>query len=387
MGGCGGDSGSGSELDTSLLAAQVEDWTMSKEDLENVIAKLTKAQKERYDTEAGRAELTDRFLEEELFYREGKRIGLEEDENVKELIDQAVRRILIAEFYKNQIEEVARPSDEEARLHYDENEDNYISQEVVRARHLFAERQDKIMEMKKRLDDGEKLTKLIRKHSDDTMTRDDDGDLGYFNPGGYIRFVGYSPEFSDAVFALEQGEISEPIKWEKGWSIVAVLEKRPEMLKPFEDVREEISKRLGRMRIEEVRRDVVANLKNSYDAKNYYQEALNLVQRSAEEIWNFAQVTTDPYKRLESYREIIDKFPDSEYAPQALFMVGFVCAEEIKDFPQADQAFTEVINKYPGSDVAKSAEWMLKNLNKPLPEFEDLDELHQKIEDKKQDTE
>lgn len=375
---CGGDY----ETDTSHLAAQVEDWAMTKDDIENVITKLTQSQKKRYDSEAGRAELTDRFIEEELFYLEGKRIGLDQDEEVKEQIDQAVRRIIIADFYQKRIEEAARPTEEEARQHYEENEDTYISQEIVRARHLFTKSKDKIFEMKKKLEEGEALTKLIHEYSEDDLTKKDDGDLGYFNPGGYIRFVGYSKDFSDAVFALELGEISEPIKWEKGWSIVAVIEKRPEMLKPFEEVKEEISKRLSRMRVEEVRRDVVAKLKQNYSAKNFYQEALDLVQRSPEEIWNFAQATTDPYQRLTSYKEIVDKFPESEYAPQALFMVGFVCAEEIKDFPQADRAFNEVITNYPGSDVAKSAEWMLKNMKQPLPEFEDLDDLHQKISDK-----
>jgi peptidyl-prolyl cis-trans isomerase C len=377
--GCGG--GGEYKPDTSTLAAQVEDWTMSKDDIEEVISKLTQTQKQRFDSEAGRAELTDRFLEEELFYKEGKRLGLDKEEEVQEQIDQAVRRILIAEFYKREIEEAARPTEEEARRHYEENEDNYISQEVVRARHLFTESKDKIFEMKKKLDEGEPLTKLIHNYSEDELTKKDDGDLGYFNPGGYIRFVGYSQDFSDAVFALEKGEISEPIQWEKGWSIVAVIEKRPEMLRPFVEVKDEISKRLGRTRVEEVRREVVAKLKTQFEAKNYYQEALELVQRSPEEIWNFAQATTDPYQRLSSYKEIVEKFPDSDYTPQALFMVGFVCAEEIKDLSQADRAFNDVISRYPGSDVAKSAEWMLKNLNKPLPEFEDLEDLHQKISD------
>jgi peptidyl-prolyl cis-trans isomerase C len=386
MFGCGGGGGE-YESDTSHLAAQVEDWTMTKDDIENVIAKMTQAQKKRYDSEAGRAELTDRFLEEELFYREGKRIALDQDEDVQELIEQAVRRIVISEFYKKNIEQAARPSEEEARQHYEENEDNYISQEVIRARHLFTESKEKIFEMKKLFDEGEKLTRLIHKYSEDDLTKKDDGDLGYFNPGGYIRFIGYSQEFSDAVFAMEEGEVSEPIKWDKGWSIVAVVEKRPEMLKPFEEVSEEISKRLGRMRVEEIRRDVIANLKTNFEANNYYQDSLDLVQRSPEEIWNFAQATTDPYQRLNSYMEIVDKFPESDYTPQALFMVGFVCAEEIKDFTQADRAFTEVINKYPGTDVAKSAEWMLKNLNKPLPEFEDIGDLHKKISDKAQENE
>ena len=55
--------------------------------------------------------------------------------------------------------------------------------------------------------------------------------------------------------------------------------------------------------------------------------------------------------------------------------------EELKDFVGADRAFNKVLEHFPGTDVAKSAEWMLKNLNKPLPDFKDLDDLHQQISD------
>ena len=60
-------------------------------------------------------------------------------------------------------------------------------------------------------------------------------------------------------------------------------------------------------------------------------------------------------------------------------MIGFVYAEELKSMPDADRALTRVINDYPNSEIAATAEWMLNNLDKPLPEFEDLDDLNEKI--------
>ncbi|MFH1755954.1 MAG: peptidyl-prolyl cis-trans isomerase, partial [Candidatus Latescibacterota bacterium] len=260
LGGCGKGDGGGDAADTDIsrLAAEVNDWTMTKDEIEAVIAKLSDSQKKRYDNDEGRADLTDRFLEEELFFQEGMKSDLENDESVQEKLKQAKRRIIIGEYYRKYIEEIAQPTEEEARQHYQENQDTYITPEIVRARHLFSKREEKIREMKQRINNGEKMTKLITEHSEDTLTKQDEGDLGYFNPGGYIRFVGYSQDFSDAVFALELGEVSEPIKWEKGWSIVYIEEKRPEKLKDFEEVKDEISQRVGRIRIEEVRRNVVA---------------------------------------------------------------------------------------------------------------------------------
>ncbi|MCI0452469.1 MAG: tetratricopeptide repeat protein, partial [Candidatus Latescibacteria bacterium] len=70
------------------------------------------------------------------------------------------------------------------------------------------------------------------------------------------------------------------------------------------------------------------------------------------------------------------------YAPQAMFMIGFVYAEELKDYLTADRTFNQLIEKYPESEMAQTARWMLDNLEKPLPKFEDLDDLNRQIEEK-----
>ena len=107
---------------------------------------------------------------------------------------------------------------------------------------------------------------------------------------------------------------------------------------------------------------------------------MSVVERTPEELWNLAQNSTDSQQRLRYYEQIVEKYPTTDFAPEALFMIGFVYAEEIQSPTDADRAFNRVINEYPNAEVAKTAEWMLKNLDKPLPEFEDLDDLQKKIE-------
>jgi len=65
-----------------------------------------------------------------------------------------------------------------------------------------------------------------------------------------------------------------------------------------------------------------------------------------------------------------------------MFMIGFVYAEELKDFTMADRTFNDVITKYPDTEMAQTARWMLDNLEKPLPKFEDLDDLNRQIDAK-----
>ena len=98
-------------------------------------------------------------------------------------------------------------------------------------------------------------------------------------------------------------------------------------------------------------------------------------QQSPEEIWAKAQTEIEPASRIRMYRKIINRFPDHEHAPEALFMVGFIYSEELGKEDLATKTFEELIKRYPDHTIAETAKWMLDNMNKPLPVMEPLDDI------------
>lgn len=381
--GCGGGKEDKSAVENEdYLAARVGDWTLTKEFLYDYISKMPATKKEQYDTPGGRAELANEFINQELYYREGLRLKLEDKDWVKKQIDDVTRKILINAYYKENVDALARPTLEEMKEYYDLHQDKYKTLPIARAQHIFSKDKDKLVDIKRQIEEGgEKMTTMAHKYSEDDFTRTDGGNLGYFNPGGYIRGVGYSETFSDTVFKMEPKKIYGPIKWEKGYSLVRVNEKRPAQLRPFDDVKDEISEILTKERIEEVQREVSNEIRKNYDWRNYMDEYYRDIQRSPAELFEYAQNTNDPYVRIKAFEEILDKFPEDKYAPQAMFMIGFVYVEELKDKHSGQRYFAKLIEQYPDSDVADSAKWMLDNIDKPLPEFESIDDLNKKLSD------
>ncbi|MEE9269644.1 MAG: peptidyl-prolyl cis-trans isomerase [Candidatus Krumholzibacteria bacterium] len=375
-----GDKGESSVAEAEL-AGRVDDWTFSREELQVALDALPEGKRQEYDTPGGRAEMTDKAIELELYYQEGLKLGLDKDQEVREQVENYERTVIIGAYFDREIKPLALPTEEELYEYYESHPERFTTRPIRRAQHIFSKKREKLVDFKKRIAAGEPMTTLAHKYSEDDLTRDFGGDLGYFNPGGYIRGIGYSTEISDLVFSMERGVVSEPIKWEKGYSLVRVTEIRPAVLKPFEDVREQISGDFLKRKIEGTKTLVFKALQEKHDVTNYFAEELKLTQRTPEELWNLAQTSSDSHHRLRHYQEIVDKFPTSPHAPKAIFMIGFVNAEELKDVVDADRAFNRVINEYPDSDVAKSARWMLKNLNGPLPRFENLDELNDKLSD------
>ena len=69
----------------------------------------------------------------------------------------------------------------------------------------------------------------------DPSGRTTGGDLGFFGPGMMV------PEFETAVFALEPGQVSEPVQSQFGWHIIKLEETRMSAPPPLQQVQQQLS--------------------------------------------------------------------------------------------------------------------------------------------------
>lgn len=83
-----------------------------------------------------------------------------------------------------------------------------------------AQAQERLRQIKQRLQNGDSFADLARTHSDDKASAAKGGDLGWTSPGQMV------PAFEEMMDKLKPGEISEPFETNFGWHIVEVLERR-----------------------------------------------------------------------------------------------------------------------------------------------------------------
>jgi len=371
------------EVPADKVVGEVDDWQLSRDQLEEAVRRLPDEQRQKYSTPEGMAILTQRMMQEQLAYREAQKMGLAKREDVAKQIEAATHDILVSKYIEEVVDTKARPTDEELHEYYDSHQDLYTQLERLRGQHIFSKDKAKLEDLKRRVEEGgEKFTTLAHTYSEDPVTKADGGDLGYFNPGGYIKGIGFSQTFSDQVSVMEPGKVYGPIKWEEGYSIVRINDKVPATVVPYEEVREDIAKRMSADKLDQVRDAHFETVAKNYKVRNVLKEKLDKNQRSPQELFDFAQSSNDPQVRINAFQQIVDKFPQDKVAPEAMFMIGFVYAEELKDRNMADRTFTALMEKYPESEMAKTARWMVDNLDEPLPKFQDLDELNKTIEKK-----
>ena len=87
----------------------------------------------------------------------------------------------------------------------------------IKCSHILVKKQSEAIEILDKIKNGEKFGKMARQFSTDSGSAKRDGSLGYFGRGKMVK------EFENAAFALQAGQISDPIKTQYGYHIIKRL--------------------------------------------------------------------------------------------------------------------------------------------------------------------
>lgn len=145
---------------------------------------------------------------------------------------------------------MAKPSDTEVRAYYDANPDTFTTPEQVRARHILvrvpgdadaktweaAHAKAKELYAKASAADAD-FAALAKAHSDGPSSVRG-GDLGFFDKAQMVK------PFAEAAFTLKDGGVSEPVKTRFGWHVIKREAHRPAGKLPFEDVKDDLARKL-----------------------------------------------------------------------------------------------------------------------------------------------
>jgi peptidyl-prolyl cis-trans isomerase D len=147
--------------------------------------------------------------------------------------------------------------DAELQAYYEQRSADLASEER-RASHILIEEgsdaDETMATIQERLAAGESFADLAREYSIDTVSAEDGGDLGYAGRGIYAE------AFEEALFALEEGEISEPVRTSFGVHLIRLEGVResevPSLAEMEQQLRRELAREQARERFAEVRAEL-----------------------------------------------------------------------------------------------------------------------------------
>jgi peptidyl-prolyl cis-trans isomerase C len=197
--------------------------------------------------------LLERMIDGRLRVAEARRRNLQSTPEVKARMASLEDRVLEQALISSEIE--SKVTDSELRRRYETFAKSNQGQEQVRARHILVETEAEAVAIIAELGKpGADFAKLAREKSKDTTAAQRGGDLGFFVKGDMVK------PFADAAFALKRGETSKaPVQTQFGWHIIKLEERRAAPVPAFEDVRDE----LGRKMSEEVASKLLEGLRTT----------------------------------------------------------------------------------------------------------------------------
>jgi peptidyl-prolyl cis-trans isomerase C len=132
-----------------------------------------------------------------------------------------------------QSEAKAATTDQAMHKAYDDAAKQMGDELEVHARHILVEKEDEAKAIAADLKKGIDFAELAKQKSKDPGAADG-GDLGYFTKEQMV------PEFAEAAFKLDKGQISDPVKTQFGWHIIKVEDKRKRQLPEFDKVKDQL---------------------------------------------------------------------------------------------------------------------------------------------------
>ena len=250
---CGGNGDSGTSTsgtdslcavpaDTSEVIGQAGGFSVTQLEWDAELLTIPARARGRYDNDKGKKDIADRVLLNKALFAEAKSRGLLDDPEVRMSALLAAEKAFVGALLADVESKAA--SDEAVMAYYDENKDRY-SRPEVHARHILVKDEALATDIHAQLTGGADFAALAREHSEDRGSKGKGGELPWATKDRWV------PEFAEAAFGQEAGQVSEPIKSKFGYHIIETLEKRE--MQPMDEVRPGIERILTRNAVRDFR--------------------------------------------------------------------------------------------------------------------------------------
>ena len=228
-----------------LIAQRIVDLEAKKQKITISDAEIKEALEEYYDHYGG----------EETFTQIIEMSGTSLAEVKKNLVStMKIKKLL---------EPRIKVTEEEVKAFFEENKEDFAQEEQVKARHILVATEKEAQEIKDKLAKGEDFAALAKEYSTDDSTKNNGGQLGFFNRGDMV------PEFEKAAFALAVGEISAPVKTEYGYHLIKVEEKKEAAAPNYEKSKADIKEYLFNQKLQQEYNPWLQEVSADYEIKNF----------------------------------------------------------------------------------------------------------------------
>lgn len=233
----------------SKVLAKVENFEITDSMLNDTIETLRAQQNINITDAEDKANLLEELIMRQLVVQDALESGVAAQEDFQKLYRDILFQYSITQLFK-----AINVSDDEARAYYEANQ-NQFAEPTVRASHILVDSEKAANEFLEAIKAGGSF-ETIAKEASSCPSSERGGDLGEFGRGQMV------PEFEQAAFALQPGEVSDVVKTQFGYHIIKLTDRNDSV--PFEGVKDQIVQYLSSTKQNEMYGQFTAGLKDKY---------------------------------------------------------------------------------------------------------------------------
>jgi len=190
-----------------------------------------------------------------LLSQEAIKKGLDKTPEVSDQIEFTQQSILANAFIQDYLK--SNPvSDDMLKAEYEKIKGQMAGTEY-KARHILVEKEADAKDIIAKLRKNPKaFESLAKEKSNDSGSKANGGDLGWFDPHGMV------PEFGAAVAKLAKGKFTEePVKSQFGYHVILLEDSRPKMAPPLDQIKSELQQQVQQQNVKKLLDDLKAKAK------------------------------------------------------------------------------------------------------------------------------
>ena len=239
------------------ILAKVGQKEITNLDVQGAIQGLDPFQAQQFQTEEGQKYVLDDLINQELLYMYAKDNKIDQDEEFRTEMKRVEENVL-KQYVINKILTSVKLTEEEKKAFFEAQEQSFSKPETASAKHILVDSEEKAKDILGKINAGEVSFEDAAKEHSTCPSKDAGGDLGTFGRGQMV------PEFENAVFNMNNGEVSGPVKTQFGYHLIKLENKNESSIPEYDEVAEEVGKTLLFQKQGEVYQQKLNEVKEKY---------------------------------------------------------------------------------------------------------------------------
>ena len=235
------------------IAATVNGTPISKYSVDQIAGQRTAMGQP--DSPETRKAIINQLAMQMLVSQEAIKKNLDKEPEVADQIN-LTRQSILANAFVQDYAKNNPVSDDKLKAEYDKAKAQMSGTEY-KARHILVDKEDLAKSIIAKLKKNPKqFDSLAKQYSKDPGSRNEGGELGWFDPRGMV------PEFGAAVAKLQKGKFTlEPVKTQFGYHVILLEDTRTQEAPAFDQVKPQLAKQVQQEDLKKLIDDMMAKAK------------------------------------------------------------------------------------------------------------------------------